>query len=96
MVKNIISSLPQVHTDPLTNLRERMAARRCSLTLLPVTKDKVMQTIQKIKPTTATEIDFIDNHTIQLVADLITPALTHIIICPSPLPPSPLSTRGQR
>ena len=32
-VKDIISGIPRVDTDPLTKLRERMAARRCSLTL---------------------------------------------------------------
>ena len=44
-----------------------------------MTEDKVMQTIQKTKPTTATEVDYIDNCTNKLVADVITPALTHII-----------------
>ena len=78
-VKDIISGIPQVDTDPLTKMQERMAARSCSLTFLPVTEDKVRQTIQNIKPTTTTGVHFIENRTIKLVADVITPALTHII-----------------
>ena len=38
-----------------------------------------MKVIKKIKPTTATGVDYIDNCTIKLVADIITPALTHIV-----------------
>jgi hypothetical protein len=78
-VKDIISGIPRVDTDPLTKLRERMAARQCSLTLRHMTEDQVLKVIRKIKPTTATGVDYIDNCTIKLVADAITPALTHII-----------------
>ena len=53
-VKDIISGIPQVYTDPLAKLRERMAVRRCSLSLILVTEDEVMKVIKKIKPTTAT------------------------------------------
>jgi hypothetical protein len=78
-VKGIISGIPQVDCDPLAKLRERMAARRCSLTLRPVTEAEVLQTIQKTKPSTATGIDYIDNRSIKLVADLVAPAVTHIV-----------------
>ena len=78
-VKNIIAGIPRVDTDPLSKLRERMATRSCSFTLRPVTEEEVTVIIHKTKPTTATGVDFIDNNTIKLVADLITPALTHII-----------------
>ena len=77
-VKDIISGIPRVDTDPLAKLRERMAARRCSLNLRLVTEGEVLKVIQKIKPTTTTGVDFIDNQTIKLVADIVTPALTHI------------------
>ena len=78
-VRDIISGIPKVNTDPLTKLRERMATRRCTFTIQPVTEEEVFQIIQKTKPTTATGTDFIDNCTVKLVADIITPALTHVI-----------------
>ena len=43
-----------------------------------MTEDQVLRTIQSIKPTTATGVDFIDNKTLKLVANEITPALTRI------------------
>ena len=82
-VKDIISEIPRVDTNPLKKLRERMTAQHCSLTLRPMTKEEVLQIIQKTKPTTAVGVDFINNCNIKLVADLIAPALTHI----APLPP---------
>ena len=95
-VKDIISGIPRVDTDPLAKLRERMASHRCSLSLRLVTDDEVMKVIKKIKPTTATEVDYIDNRTIKLVADIITPPSPILSTCPSPPPPSPPSTSGPR
>ena len=48
-VKNIIDGIPHVDMDPLAKLRERMAARQCSLTLRPVTEAEVLQQIKGIK-----------------------------------------------
>ena len=78
-LKDIISGIPRVDTDPLAKLREWKSARRCSLSLRLVTEDEVMKVIKKIKPTTATGVDYINNCTIKLVADIITPALNHIV-----------------
>ena len=44
-----------------------------------MTENQVLKTIQSIKPTTATGVDYIDNKTLKLVAREITPALTQII-----------------
>ena len=78
-VKNIIGGIPNVDMDPLAKLRERMAARQCSLTLRPVTEAEVLQQIKGIKSTPATGVDFIDNCSLKLVAEEITPSLAHII-----------------
>jgi hypothetical protein len=78
-VKDIISGIPRVNMDPLTKLREQMVARRCTFTLWPVTEEVVKQFIKQTKPTTATGVDYIDNRTLKLVTNEITPALTHII-----------------
>ena len=59
-VKSIIAGIPRVDMDPLAKLRERMAARQCSLTLRPVTEAEVLKQIQGIKSTPATGVDFID------------------------------------
>ena len=64
--------------DPLAKLRERMRNWQCSLSFQEITEEQVFRTIQSIKPTTATEVDYIDNRTIKLIATDITPALTHI------------------
>ena len=78
-VKNIIGGIPHVDMDPLAKLQERMAARQCRLTLRPVTEAEVLQQIKGIKSTPATGVDFIDNCSLKLVAEEITPALAHII-----------------
>ena len=39
----------------------------------------MLKTIKSIRPTTASGVDFIDNRTLKLVAEEITPALIHII-----------------
>ena len=39
----------------------------------------MLKTIKSIRPTTASGVDFIDNCTLKLVAEEITPAVTHII-----------------
>jgi hypothetical protein len=78
-VKTIIAGIPQTNVDPLAKLRERMAARQCSLTLRPVTEAEVLKVIQSLRGSTATGVDNIDNRTLKLVAEEIAPALTHII-----------------
>ena len=78
-VKDIIRNIPHVDADPLEKLRERMTGRTCSLTFQLVNEEEVLKTINAIRPTIATGIDFIDNHTLKLVATEITPALTRII-----------------
>ena len=65
--------------DPLKKLRERMSARECSMSFQLVTEELVLKTIKSIRPTTASGVDFIDNCTLKLVAEEITPAVTHII-----------------
>ena len=80
---------------PLPKLRERMAARRWSLSLRLVTEDKVMKVIKKIKPpplelTILTIVPsswwLISSH----------PPLPTLSTCPSSPPPSPPYTSGPR
>ena len=58
-VKDIIAGNLRLVRDLPTMLPEQMAAWRCTLRL--VTEDKLMKVTRKIKPTTATGVDYIDN-----------------------------------
>ena len=78
-VKTIINNIPHIDIDPLVKLKERMEGRQCTFNFQPMTNEQVLKTIQGTRSTTATGVDYIDNCTLKLVAQEITPALTHII-----------------
>lgn len=78
-IKRLRESIPAVISDPLSRLREAMKERQCSFSLQPVSVSDVLKIIKGLKNSSATGVDYIDTRTVKLVADLIAPALTHII-----------------
>ena len=78
-IKRLRNSIPAVLTDPLAKMKEAMRSRSCSLHLKSVTVEDVLKIISSLKNSSATGVDYIDTRTVKLSADLIAPALTHII-----------------
>ena len=78
-VKNLRNSIPLVHSDPLAKMKEAMENRNCSFNLKEVSVENVKKVIYSLKNSTATGTDFIDTRTLKLSAELIAPALAHVI-----------------
>ena len=78
-VKRLRANIPLAISDPLSKMKEAMQGRQCSFKLMPVTQKQVLKLICSLKNSSATDVDNIDTRTIKLVAELISPALTHII-----------------
>ena len=78
-IKNLRSSIPVSQSDPLVKMREAMENRDCSFQIRNVTEEDVLKVIQGLKNSSATGTDFIDTRSIKVAAELISPALTHII-----------------
>ena len=78
-IKTLRRNIPLPTGDPATKLREAMANIQCQFSIKYVKEDEVRKTIKDLKNSSATGVDYIDTKTIKLVADIITPALTHII-----------------
>ena len=78
-IRRLRSSIPCSVRDPLRKLKEAMRNRTCTFKIEKVTVRDVVKTIQSLKNSTATGIDFIDTRTVKLAANLIAPYLTHII-----------------
>ena len=78
-IKRLRQNIPAATADPLMKLREATSHRNCSLNLKLVSEDHVLKLIKNLRNSSATGVDYIDTRTIKLVADLITPQLTHII-----------------
>ena len=78
-VKSLRSKIPLVNCDPLKKMKEAMQNRQCNFNLSPVTIPEVMKIIKGLKNSSATGVDFIDTRTVKLGAELLAPAITHII-----------------
>ena len=78
-IRQLRASVPAVLTDPLAKMREAMSSRRCSFQLEKVSEDDVSKVIKSLKNSSATGVDYIDTRTVKLAADILSPALTHII-----------------
>ena len=78
-IKRLRSSIPAVLTDPLSKMKEAMRGRMCTFKLQAVSVEDVLKIIGSLKNSSATGVDYIDTRTIKLSAELIAPALTHII-----------------
>jgi hypothetical protein len=78
-IRNLRSLIPTVHTDPLIKMKEAMQNRRCSFQLKTVNESDVIKVIRSLKNSSATGVDYIDTRTVKLAAEILAPALTHII-----------------
>ena len=78
-IKRPRQNIPPATSDPLAKLKEAMRNRVCTFKLKLVTQEQVLKIIQSLKTSSATGVDYIDTRTLKLVAEMITPALTHII-----------------
>ena len=78
-IRRLRGNIPAAISDPLSKLREAMHNRQCSFKMKPVSVVDVLKLIKGLKNSSATGVDYIDTRTVKLAADLIAPALTHII-----------------
>ena len=78
-VKGLRSNIPLPTEDPARKLREAMSNIQCQFRIKYVKEEEVWKTIKDLKNSSATGVDYLDTKTIKMVADIITPALTHII-----------------
>ena len=77
--KDIVSGIPPSHTDPLEILRNKMEGREGSFAFREVSEDEVMKLIKTAKNSTSSGVDWIDNRSLKLVANGLSPAITRII-----------------
>jgi hypothetical protein len=78
-IKKLREKIPQVVSDPLGKMKEAMRNRVYSFFLQSVNEEDVVKIIKNLKNSSASGVDYIDTRTIKLVADIIAPALAHII-----------------
>ena len=77
--KIIISEIPVIEGDPLTQLRERMSGRQASFTFQEVSEEDVLKLIRSIRNSSSTGTDWIDNRCLKLAAIELTQAITKIV-----------------
>ena len=85
-IRTLRSSIPAVQSDPLIKMKEAMQDRGCSFKLKSVSEADVLKVIKSLKNSSATGVDYIDTRTVKLASEILTPALTHIIIATSTFP----------
>ena len=78
-IKTLRNNIPLPTADPLKKFKEAMSGRECRFKIDQVEEDQVLKIIISLKNSSATGVDNIDTKTIKLIAELITPVLTHII-----------------
>ena len=78
-IRRLRGGIPTTFSDPLYKLREAMKNRECKFEIQEVESNAVLKLINGLKNSSSTGVDYIDTRTVKLVANLITPALTHII-----------------
>ena len=78
-IKELRRKIPVANSDPLKYLREAMSDRKCKFRMKPVALEDVVKLIKGLKNSSATGVDFIDTRTIKLGAEILAPAIQHII-----------------
>ena len=78
-VKGLRDNIPLVNSDPLKKVKEAMQNRECNFNLRLVSVSDVIKIIKGLKNSSATGVDYIDTRTVKLGAELLAPAITHII-----------------
>ena len=78
-IKELRRKIPVANSDPLKFLREAMSDRKCKFRMKPEALADVVKLIKGLKNSSATGVDFIDTRTIKLGAEILAPAIQHII-----------------
>ena len=78
-IRKLRNNVPLPTSDPVKKLREAMRGKQCSFRIKQVQESQVLKIIMSLKNSSASGVDYIDTKTIKLIAELITPVLTHII-----------------
>ena len=78
-IKDLRQRIPVVNCDPLQYLKEAMRGKTCKFTIRQLTLEEVLQMIKGLKNSTATGVDYIDTRTVKLGAEILAPAIQHII-----------------
>ena len=78
-IKSLRQTIPTSESDPLKKVKEAMEGRQCTFQMTPVTTEDVIKIIKDLKSSSATGVDYIDTSTIKLSAELLAPAIAHII-----------------
>ena len=78
-INTLRNKIPLPTEDPLRFLKQMMSNRTSTFRLDIAHPDEVLAILKSLKNSKATGLDTIDVATVKLLADLILPALTHII-----------------
>ena len=78
-IKDLRQRIPVVNCDPLQYLKEAMRGKTCKFTIRQLTLEEVLKMIKGLKNSTATGVDYIDTRTVKLGAEILAPAIQHII-----------------
>ena len=78
-VRSLRENIPTVATDPLKQLKQAMKNRKCRFKMKLVSSDEVLKLIMGLKTSSATGVDYIDTSTVKLGAEMLAPAIAHII-----------------
>ena len=78
-IKKLRDKVPLANSDPLGKIKEAMSRKKCSFKIKQVSTTDVLKIIKDLKNSSASGVDYIDTKTVKLVADVIAPALKHII-----------------
>ena len=77
-VDRLRKQIPISPQDPLFRIREKMAGKQEQFQFKQVTVEEMGKTLQKLKTSSSTGVDWIDSNCLKVVADIIAPAMTHI------------------
>ena len=78
-IKKLRSTIPGALSDPLSKIKEAMRNRTCSFSIQETSEEDIRKVVSKLKNSAATGVDNIDTKIVKLSAQIIAPALTHIV-----------------
>ena len=78
-MKDLRGKIPVTNIDPLKYLKEAMVGRSCHFGLKLLTVEEVTKLIKGLRNSSATGVDLFDTRTLKLGADILAPAVQHII-----------------
>ena len=78
-VKTLRQKIPVVDSDPLKHMKEAMRDRKCKFKMKHLSVEEVLKLIRGLKNSSATGVDYIDTRTVKLGAEVLAPAIQHIV-----------------